>query len=250
MKAIARRDVGADPRVRPHEGPTRGSAPTSRTDRETRDRLLRAAERLFADRGFKDVTVRDICRTAKANVAAVNYHFGDKLGLYREVMQSAIDRMQATTEAARRAGEGQSAEEQLRRFIVIFVHRFLDAGSDAIHRLITREVHDPTPAIDALVQQGVKPRVEYLSRLVAEIIGCAPSDQRVLRCLASIQAQSVAYLHNPIAERLGFTIEPKTPRQLDDIAQHIAVFSLAGVRAIAAATASARRRSGKAARGR
>jgi AcrR family transcriptional regulator len=202
-------------------------------DRETRDRLLTAAERLFADRGFKRVTVRDICKVARANVAAINYHFGDKLGLYREVLQSAIDRMRATNEAARAAGEGKSAEEQLRRYIVIFVHRFLESGNDAVHRLITREVHDPTPAIDALVEQGVKPRVEYLSGLLAEMMGCSPNDKRVLRCLASIQAQSLAYLHNPIAERLGFTLEPKTPAQIDEIADHIAKFSLAGVRAVA-----------------
>jgi AcrR family transcriptional regulator len=201
-------------------------------DRETRDRLLAAAERLFADRGFKKVTVRDICTVAKANVAAINYHFGDKLGLYREVLQSAIDRMRATNEAAREAGQGKSAEEQLRRYIVIFVHRFLESGNDAVHRLITREVHDPTPAIDALVEQGVKPRVEYLSGVLAEMMRCPPSDKRVLRCLASIQAQSVAYLHNPIAERLGFTLEPKTPAQIDEIADHIAQFSLAGVRAV------------------
>ena len=50
-------------------------------DRETRDRLLKSAERLFADRGFRNVTVREICRAAHANVAAVNYHFSDKLGL-------------------------------------------------------------------------------------------------------------------------------------------------------------------------
>ena len=152
-------------------------------DRETRDRLLAAAERLFADRGFKKVTVRDICTVAKANVAAINYHFGDKLGLYREVLQSAIDRMRATNEAAREAGKGKSAEEQLRRYIVIFVHRFLESGNDAVHRLITREVHDPTPAIDALVEQGVRPRVEYLSGLLAEMMRCSPSDKRVLRCL-------------------------------------------------------------------
>jgi AcrR family transcriptional regulator len=201
-------------------------------DRETRDRLLAAAERLFADRGFKKVTVRDICKVAKANVAAINYHFGDKLGLYREVLRSAIDRMRATNEAAREAGQGKRAEEQLRRYIVIFVHRFLESGNDAVHRLITREVHDPTPAIDALVEQGVKPRVEYLSGVLAKMMRCSPSDKRVLRCLASIQAQSVAYLHNPIAERLGFTLEPKTPAQIDEIADHIAQFSLAGVRAV------------------
>jgi len=202
-------------------------------DRETRERLLAAAERLFADRGFKKVTVRDICKVARANVAAINYHFGDKLGLYREVLQSAIDRMRATTDAAREEGQGRSAEEQLRRFIAIFVHRFLESDNDAVHRLITREVNDPTPAIDALVEQGVKPRIEYLSGVLAQMMRCSPSDKRVLRCLVSIQAQSLAYLHNPIAERLGFTLEPKTPAQIDEIADHIAKFSLAGVRAVA-----------------
>ena len=59
-------------------------------DAATRARLLAAAERLFADRGFKKVTVREICRAARANVAAINYHFGDKLGLYREVLQLSL----------------------------------------------------------------------------------------------------------------------------------------------------------------
>jgi AcrR family transcriptional regulator len=205
---------------------------TATRDLETRSRLLKAGERLFADRGFKKVTVREICRAARANVAAVNYHFGDKLGLYREVMQSAIDAMRATNDAARHAGDGQPAEEQLRRYIVIFVHRLLGANHDAVHRLVNREMTDPTPALDALVEQGVRPRVEYLSGLIAEMTGCDPSDQRVLRCVASIQAQSIAYLPNPIAERLGLVLTP-TRAHLDEVAEHIVTFSLAGVHAVA-----------------
>jgi AcrR family transcriptional regulator len=200
-------------------------------DTETRDRLLKAAERLFADRGFKKVTVRDMCRAARANVAAVNYHFGDKLGLYREVMQSAIDAMRATNDAARRAGEGHGAEEQLRRYIVVFVHRLLGAGHDAVYKLVYREMNDPTPALDTLVEQGVRPRVEYLSGIIGEIIGCAPTDQRVLRCVASVQAQSLAYLPNPIAARLGLASTP-TAAHLDEVAEHIAEFSLAGIHAV------------------
>ena len=207
---------------------------TGTRDTETRDRLLKAAERLFADRGFKKVTVRDICRAARANVAAVNYHFGDKLGLYREVMQSAIDAMRATNDAARRAGAGQRAEEQLRRYIGVFVHRLLGPGSDTVHKLVTREMNDPTPALDALVEQGVRPRIEYLAGLVAEIIDAAPADQRVLRCVASVQTQMIAYLPNPIAARLGLANKPTAPN-LADIADHIAEFSLAGVQAVARA---------------
>jgi TetR/AcrR family transcriptional regulator, regulator of cefoperazone and chloramphenicol sensitivity len=200
-------------------------------DTETRDRLLKAAARLFADRGFKKVTVRDICRVARANVAAVNYHFGDKLGLYREVMQSAIDAMRATNDAARRAGAGRPPEEQLRRYIAIFVHRLLTPGNDAVHKLIQREMNDPTPALDTLVEQGVRPRVEYLSGLIAEIVGCAPTDQRVLRCVASVQSQTISYLPNPVAARLGLANKP-TAANLNEIAEHIAEFSLAGVHAV------------------
>ena len=86
-----------------------------KADAETRARLLEAAASASsASAGFKQVTVREICRAARANVAAVNYHFGDKLGLYREVLQAAIDAMRETNEAAREAGQGQPPEEQLR----------------------------------------------------------------------------------------------------------------------------------------
>ena len=201
-------------------------------DAETRARVLQTAERLFGERGFKMVTVRDICKAARANVAAVNYHFGSKMGLYRQVLQNAIDTMRETTEAAREAGKGRRPEEQLRRFIHVFLHRILRSGRLSIHRIITREMNDPTPALDALVDQGVRPRVEYLSGVIGQILGCPPRDPRVLRCVASVQAQAVAYFPNPIAARLGFVFEP-TPAQVETAARHIATFSIAGVRAIA-----------------
>jgi AcrR family transcriptional regulator len=202
-------------------------------DLETRARLLTAAEQLFADRGFKKVTVRDICRAARANVASVNYHFGDKLGLYREVMQSAIDRIRATNDVAREAGHGRSAEERLRRSIVIFVTRLLTSSSETVHRLIHREVTDPTPALDALVEQAIRPRVEYLAGVIAEILGCSPSDARVRRSVASIQVQSIAYMPHPIPTRIGLTIRPTSRRQIEAIADHIAEFSVGGILRIA-----------------
>jgi TetR/AcrR family transcriptional regulator, regulator of cefoperazone and chloramphenicol sensitivity len=202
-----------------------------KTDAETRARLLQTAERLFGERGFKVVTVRQICTAARANVAAVNYHFGDKLGLYREVLQGAIDAMRETSEAARRAGEGQPPEEQLRRFVGVFLQRVLTPGRASIHRIITREINDPTPALDVLVEQGVRPRVEYLSGVIARILRCDPRDKRVLRCVASVQAQAVSYFPNPISARLGFSFEP-TEGNIEDAARHIATFSLAGVKAV------------------
>ncbi len=205
----------------------------TRSDVETRARLLRAAERLFGERGFKNVTVRDICREASANVAAINYHFGDKEGLYHEVLQSAIAAMRATTEAGRQAGAGCAIEEKLRRFVAVFLERVLAPEHQTLHRLIQREIDEPTVELDALVDQAVRPRLEYLSALVAELIGGSPSEDITLRCVGSLMSQTVFYIRrNPVAERLGFSFTG-TPEQINQAARHIVEFSIGGIRAVA-----------------
>jgi AcrR family transcriptional regulator len=199
--------------------------------RETRERLVKTAERLFAERGFKRVTVREICRVARTNIASVNYHYGGKLGLYREVMRQAIESMQETTDAARTAGEGQAPEEKLRRYVVIFLRRLMSPRHKILYRLLQSEMHDPTAALDEVVELGFRPRIAYLADVVAEMIDCEPDDVRVLRCLASIQGQFAAYSPNPIAERLGFRFGG-TPTQIEESARHIAEFAVAGVHAV------------------
>jgi AcrR family transcriptional regulator len=202
-------------------------------DRETRERLLRTAARLFAERGFKKVTVRDICRTARANVAAVNYHFGDKAGLYREVLQLAAEALRSTTEAAKAAAAGCPPDEKLRRFVQVHLRRMLGIERDDwIHRLINREIADPTPALDTLVDHGLRPRLEYLSTIVAEILDCPLQDPRVTRSVISIQTQAVAYLPNAIGARIGMKGK-LTGAEIDEVARHIADFSLGGIRALA-----------------
>jgi AcrR family transcriptional regulator len=56
----------------------------------TRHALIEAATAVFADKGYEGGSVRTITEKAKANQAAINYHFGDKEGLYREVLRAAV----------------------------------------------------------------------------------------------------------------------------------------------------------------
>jgi AcrR family transcriptional regulator len=151
--ALRRRDAGGKtPALRRRED--------SSSDRVTRERLIASAARLFGERGFKRVTVREICGAACANVAAVNYHFGDKLGLYREVLQVAVSEMRSTSDAARLAGEGGTSEDKLRAYIAVYIQRVVGSAHDSwIHQLMSRELADPTPALDLVVQQVIRPRL-------------------------------------------------------------------------------------------
>ena len=200
---------------------------------DTRQRLVDAAAALFADRGFESVTVREICKASNANVAAVNYHFGDKAGLYRAVVMFAIKVMQETNEQSQRAGEGQSPEAQMRGFVRVFVERLTGDNPNAwIHRLMAREMQHPTEALDLVMTQVVQPRVDYLCGVAGAIMVLPPADPRVKRCVASLQTQCLIAARNmpaPLEKAWGASM-----RELDVAVQHITDFSIGGMKAIAA----------------
>jgi AcrR family transcriptional regulator len=199
-------------------------------ERETRERLIDSATRLFAERGFAKVTVREICKAARANVAAVNYHFGGKTGLYQEIVQSAIRTMHGTTQEIQKAGEGRPPEEQLRIFVRIFLTRVIQARDGWIHRFMANELNDPTPALDMVIKQVIKPRMAYLGSVVASLIDCRANDPRVEHCVMSVQAQCLVLLNDKIGSR--FQPFQMTPKRLEQVAEHIATFSLAGIKAL------------------
>jgi AcrR family transcriptional regulator len=199
---------------------TRPTAPDVETDAATRDRLLATGTRLFAERGFQNVTVRDICTAATANVAAINYHFEGKAGLYMEVLRTAVAIMRGTTEAM----------VQLENLVRTFLERVCAGRDSWIHQLMMQEMREPTAGLDLVIEQVIGPRFAYLRSVVARLLGCADDDPRVSACAVSVQSQLMVVMKSPIAAKIG--VAPLTPDDVPAIARHIATFSLAGIRAI------------------
>jgi TetR/AcrR family transcriptional regulator, regulator of cefoperazone and chloramphenicol sensitivity len=204
-------------------------------DNETRNRVLKAAARLFAERGFNHVSIRDICREAGSNVASVNYHFGDKMGLYRELIGAVAEGMNDAKISALEAGAGLPPEEQLCAYIRGFLHQLLDQNPGEgcwLEKLIARETTEPTPALDLIIEKGIKPAADRLNRLVSEVMGLPAKDPRVMLGAGAIQGLCIWYRSSrTVAERM-FPELKFTPERVEAMAEFVADFSLAGIRAL------------------
>lgn len=199
---------------------------TGTASAQTRARLLTAAREVFAQQGFQGATVREICRRAEANVAAVNYHFGSKDGLLAEALNF------APLEALRAANAKADVcpEVRLRLFIRDFILMLLDEkNSSSQCRIMARELADPTPALDQIVREAIAPLHEFLGKLVREIIGANADEARLRCCVLSIFGQCLYYRHShPVLQRLHPELHYDR-KEIEAIAEHIAEFSIAGI---------------------
>jgi AcrR family transcriptional regulator len=198
---------------------------------QTRQQLLEAAGAVFAERGFRNATVREICTRAGANIAAVNYHFGDKEKLYLEVFRYSRQKELERFPQLRKSTE-LPPEKQLHEFILALLHRIFDTGDTSWHgQLMLREMIEPTSALDFVVAEKIQPMSQHLREIVAELLGGRVNDERVRRCGYSVVSQCVFYCHcRPVVERLdvGQTFDAES---LEELAEHITKFSLAGLKA-------------------
>jgi AcrR family transcriptional regulator len=202
-------------------------------DAATRQRLLDTATHLFAERGFRSVTVRDICREASANVASVNYHFGDKLELYREVVERALGGVREDVTIT--VPKGTSAADRLRHYVRTIVPRLATPKADAVwaQKLMRQEMNDPTPLAPWIADEMVLPRIRFLSDAVAELMDTDPEDPRVRRCVVSLQAQCLFYMPNDFRKVALPGWRDLTPAEISAAAEHIVAFTLAGIERVA-----------------
>lgn len=199
----------------------------------TREALLAAAAEVIAESGFKNARVRDICQRAGANVAAVNYHFGDKEGLYSALIQSAFDRIVARFPLDAGVTPSSTPEERFESFVHGYLQRILAAGEECRHgQIIMREMIEPTSALDMMVERVVKPTTLLLDDILKQLLGAAvPPPARRLVAL-SIIGQIVFYAHcRPVLQRMSPDFR-LGPAELDALIQHVTQFSLGGIRAL------------------
>lgn len=199
---------------------------------DTKRRLMEAAGEIFSEKGFKAATVREICRMAKANVAAVHYHFGDKEGLYKSLLVEAFEAGLLRYPPHMGLGPQATAEERLYAYVHSFLLRMLGSERFAwCGKLMARELHEPTQALDHIVERYIMPLAEQLRVIVAEILGngAKPEDRRTLYCAMSVVGQcQYVFRSQAIVGKVAPTLR-FDEQGIADLAQHVADFSIAAL---------------------
>jgi len=200
---------------------------------KTAKSLLAAASDVFATKGYRDATIAEICERAKANIAAVNYHFGDKETLYTEAWRHSFSESVKVHPPDGGVSDAAPPEERLRGQVVALLRRIADADNREFF-IVQKELANPTGLLNKVMRVELRPMQERMEILVRELLGPHVSDMQVRFCEISVISQCI----NPMVVRKRHKEKREdkdSPPGVDDIeaySRHVVEFSLAGIRAV------------------
>jgi AcrR family transcriptional regulator len=197
------------------------------TTDETRQRILDAAEQIFAEIGYEATTIRAICERAEVkNIGAINYYFRGKENLYAETVKNSLlccsEGLPFPDWSA-----GAAPVQKLRDFIRVMMSRFLRAPRVSAMKLMMREFAQPSPACREAVLQHIQPMAQLLHDILMELLPDTPAEKRWLIGF-SIVGQCIYYRQN---RAVGEILMGDAFAQLDvdRLSDHVASFSLAAL---------------------
>lgn len=219
MSATARRQVKLRPRSVRSDGV------------QTRGQILQVAGRIFAEKGFERATSREICATAGTNMAAVNYHFGGKDGLYEAVLVEAHGQLVKLDDLEAIRQSGGNAQTQLRALIHLFVRRSSGPALPWGLRVLLHELMAPSTHVPALLQQAVLPKIRIMMAMIAAVLGVPddhPAAQRALACVVLPCIMLLIAPRDVLRQAL-----PALASDSEALADDMTSYALAGLKAMA-----------------
>lgn len=216
----------------------------------TKERLLDAGERLFAERGFDGVSIRDICEAADVNVAAVNYHFQGKQNLLVAVLERRLRPIRENALAAIAAvAGGEDHQPDLRELIRAFVTTYLQEALTRPNgvtflKLMVREAVDPRHGGETFFRELVIPVHSAFHKALGRSLPQVSLDQ-LGWIIASIVGQVMHFVmrwrRGQIDDELVAgprRVFPALAHPLDtyirQVVDHVTTFSVGGIEALSA----------------
>ena len=187
---------------------------------------------VFSEKGYRGATIADICDAADANIALVNYYFGDKASLYDAVWRYAFDCASKEFPLDGGVTDDDTPEMCLRACIHAMLQRvFSTTCSGFFARLMVQEMANPTLTLEHIVDDAIRPQTDHICKILRQLLGMETVDRRVvMECMLSILGQCLIYGFNrPVRSRL-MGEHDFSEKDVEKLTDHIAAFSLAGLR--------------------
>lgn len=178
------------PQKQPPPGPPKPAKAQRSDGVEARTKLLNAALKLFAEKGFAKTSTREIAQAAEANIAAISYYFGDKAGLYRAVFTEPLGC--AADDIPLYDRGSFSLRESLDAFYAAFLQPMRQG--DVVRqcmRLHHREMLEPTGLWQEEVENGIKPAHAALVAILCRHLNLSEPDGEVHRLAFALTGLAV-----------------------------------------------------------
>ena len=204
---------------------------------DARARLIDAAIKLFAEKGYEGTSVRDLATAAGVNVAAVSYHFGSKDALYTEALRSCLapcgemrERMQKHLDAALKNRSCKSAEEALRGCIQNFLEVLVSPAAKHSH-LVMREQSEGKQRFEPVIREFFQP-VGSILRAVIVMLAPGLPEMRVFMVISGIIGQCLHIYKARVSYRVLAGVDSHSPEYIEMASKHIAHLTALGLRGL------------------
>jgi len=203
---------------------------STRPSKVTRNKIMKAAARIFAEDGYDGASVRKIVAKADVNQAAISYHFGSKEGLYRAVLQMALEALLQADVSTAPAPAEAAREAALRAFIRRQLQPMLarDELSQYL-RIFNWETVRPTPAFRKFMAEEAGPYLASAAALARRFLPRDSTDEQAMLGALWLFGQCSIFVRNceQLARPpLGLRIDRKF---VDGLGETIARWAAAGL---------------------
>ena len=208
--------------------------------KDTHERLLDAAERLFMEHGFEGASMRQVTSEAEVNLAAANYHFGSKEALMQAVMQRRLEVINQERLRALDAAEAEAGGRPLKPSVIIDcyfgtllrVAADKKAGGETFLRLLGRTLTDPSAFIRAFMSTEYADVLERFKQALFRSLPDVPKGEIVWRFHFMLGATAYAIAGTDSLRLItDWQVEDGSQAQDDHLLPRLMSFMLGGLRA-------------------
>lgn len=194
---------------------------------KTKDLIIDCAGQLIAKYGYPKVTSKSICEKAGINLAAINYHFGSRDGLYVEVLKEVHKFLINVDELKNLYMKDLSPKEKLETFIDLFIKSSLDEKNWHI-KVWAREIVNPSPYINQILSEEIMPKLNIVARIFGEYTEMSLEDPKLYSCILNTMSPFIIVflVHNtPEVVPIKDSVKPS----VEELISHLKRFAFAGL---------------------